>query len=540
MWNFWHSLEMNGETAMSQTQQFDWQLNRRQMLQLGGAACACGILGKTAMAGDPNDPLTKKLSAKQTFFCTSIAPITHQDHQAAAARIKAMRPDMYNKLVGKGFRIGKAPAAVPVGGTRASMNRVERLAISTSLLWEKKSRITYRFIDPNPDSELSARIEAAFKEWAPHTGLAIEPVAVGTADIRVTFLDVGYWSAIGTQARQFDSNGPTLSIQPGNPNEYPRATLHETGHALGAIHEHQAPTTHIPWDRFALYAYYKANFGWDQQTVDEQVINLYDDGPVSNTVFDPKSIMNYVIPDEVLLPGATASQFEVPQFNNALSDTDRRFMEVVYGVRAPSPDDNKSSVSPTAVVTDRQKLKVADAKALPMEAVVSGEFPSDPQMQLYKVDGVAGNYVLETVDGALLQDDGTFLGGILGTAVPVVLELFDGTDFSEDKIVKDGVSRFGATGTGLLDSSLGVQDAFLKCKLVQGTTYYVLVRPQQRLATGSKGTYSLWLRKEVSDRSKAGLKGSSWSDLKGQIVEGQTGIRNAQDDTQKLLKVLRK
>ena len=38
--------------------------------------------------------------------------------------------------------------------------------------------------------------------------------------------------------------------------EYSRVVIHEFGHALGCIHEHQSPAADIPWDKEAVYRYY--------------------------------------------------------------------------------------------------------------------------------------------------------------------------------------------------------------------------------------------------------------------------------------------
>ncbi len=44
-------------------------------------------------------------------------------------------------------------------------------------------------------------------------------------------------------------------LEPDTPNdEYRRVVLHEFGHALGGIHEHQSPASGvIPWDKPKVY-----------------------------------------------------------------------------------------------------------------------------------------------------------------------------------------------------------------------------------------------------------------------------------------------
>jgi hypothetical protein len=51
--------------------------------------------------------------------------------------------------------------------------------------------------------------------------------------------------------------------------EYSRVVLHEFGHALGAIHEHQHPAAGIPWDKPKVYEYY-ARQHW---SIDQRFLN---------------------------------------------------------------------------------------------------------------------------------------------------------------------------------------------------------------------------------------------------------------------------
>ena len=46
--------------------------------------------------------------------------------------------------------------------------------------------------------------------------------------------------------------------------EFARSILHEFGHALGMLHEHQSPANGIPWDETKLYDYYRAHYDWDR------------------------------------------------------------------------------------------------------------------------------------------------------------------------------------------------------------------------------------------------------------------------------------
>ena len=55
--------------------------------------------------------------------------------------------------------------------------------------------------------------------------------------------------------------------------EYERVVVHEFGHALGAIHEHQNPKGGIEWNLPAVYKYFAGppNF-WSKEDVDVNVL----------------------------------------------------------------------------------------------------------------------------------------------------------------------------------------------------------------------------------------------------------------------------
>lgn len=159
------------------------------------------------------------------------------------------------------------------------------------------------------------------------------------ADIRITFSQPGNWSVYGKQAKNVPTPDPTMCLgsllTPLHEHEYRRIVLHEFGHALGLVHEHQNPNITytdengveregIPWDKQAVYDFYLQEYGWEQEKVNSNVFERYDANILKATAFDPKSVMIYTIQGKF-----TGGRFEV-DWNNELSEMDKAFIATLY------------------------------------------------------------------------------------------------------------------------------------------------------------------------------------------------------------------
>ena len=122
--------------------------------------------------------------------------------------------------------------------------------------------------------------------------------SVGNADIRIGFEPGASWSAVGSGADKLDKTKPTLNLGWLNDNEKPtpedRSTiLHEFGHALGMMHEHQSPARgeYIHLKELEVYRYYEPLLG-NRATVKSQIIDTYNEEKIMNmSKLDLKSIM---------------------------------------------------------------------------------------------------------------------------------------------------------------------------------------------------------------------------------------------------------
>jgi serralysin len=150
------------------------------------------------------------------------------------------------------------------------------------------------------------------------------------AEIRISFQPGnGSWSYIGTDCLNItDQAKPTMNYgwfdDHTHDLEFSRTVLHEFGHALGCIHEHQSPAANIPWDRPAVYAYYAASQGWSREEVDNNIFAVYDNSIITNSTYDDHSIMLYPI-DGAL----TAHRYSV-RMNTILSMTDIDYVRQWY------------------------------------------------------------------------------------------------------------------------------------------------------------------------------------------------------------------
>ena len=201
--------------------------------------------------------------------------------------------------------------------TKAASQRAYTLQPGTTL--------NVYFYQSNDDIHQKVLETAA--EWSKHCSITFRKTdQIRFSDIRVSFRHKGYWSAVGSSGYDHEVTMSLDSIDfLEDPVEFRRVILHEFGHALGLVHEHQSPNSHIKWNESAVYAYYKQPPNeWSEKMVQENVFAKYDKTITNYTTYDPLSIMQYPIPGGLTLDGFTVG------WNSELSETDKQFINHTY------------------------------------------------------------------------------------------------------------------------------------------------------------------------------------------------------------------
>ena len=150
------------------------------------------------------------------------------------------------------------------------------------------------------------------------------------SDIRISFQYDGCWSAVGKTCSQIPKPRPTMNFGwfTRNPNQatIQEVVLHEFGHALGLVHEHQHPKTAIRWNRPRVIADLSGPPNcWLTEEIEFNVFQPYSTSETNHTEeIDPDSIMMYPIPASWTLDGYSVSA------NSDLSQRDREFIHDQY------------------------------------------------------------------------------------------------------------------------------------------------------------------------------------------------------------------
>jgi len=134
--------------------------------------------------------------------------------------------------------------------------------------------------------------------WSVYANIAFEFSNDKDAEVRVAFTTGdANWGYVGPDCMTVPPDQPTMNFGFLDPPE--ANVLHEFGHTLGLMHEHQHPKG-LKWDKEAIY---KSMSGppnhWDKSDVDHNFFAQWTSSafPVKKP-FDPGSIMAYPMPKE--------------------------------------------------------------------------------------------------------------------------------------------------------------------------------------------------------------------------------------------------
>jgi serralysin len=206
-----------------------------------------------------------------------------------------------------------------------------RAALLLDAAWPVNSVITVSFLDG--PALLRPRILNVAQQWIDRTGIGLSfeyRTDTVDTDIRISCKYAGSWSLLGRYARsEPDKSQPTMNygwLNEGSTDlEVQEVVLHEFGHALGLIHEHQNPEAHIPWNREVVIQELSGPpNNWDRETIERNVFQGYDRHEVRTTPFDEKSIMLYPVNPAWTIGGYSTTN------NTSLSDKDIELIKEIY------------------------------------------------------------------------------------------------------------------------------------------------------------------------------------------------------------------
>ncbi|MBC8038839.1 MAG: hypothetical protein H7X89_16670 [Rhizobiales bacterium] len=201
------------------------------------------------------------------------------------------------------------------------------------------------------NNESNAKVAQIANRWSDDQGMGLK-LDFGKAEkprmckpgaresqIRVSYDKPGYWSMLGQYSVVYTAQEePSMNLDGMDKNlaaldhpEIQGVILHEFGHAMGFLHEHQSQAStcgnEFNWEFITNYLKGAPN-NWDDETIKFNLAPLAGED-LMLTDFDAKSVMLYSFPPEYYLNGDKSTCF-IPKSNDGISETDRVTINYMY------------------------------------------------------------------------------------------------------------------------------------------------------------------------------------------------------------------
>ncbi|GJJ10387.1 hypothetical protein Clacol_004613 [Clathrus columnatus] len=201
-------------------------------------------------------------------------------------------------------------------------------------LWDNGEILTYTFLDGSQRQH--KKVVDTIQEWTYYANVTFELKNKGDDEalIRVSFrCELGDWSLVGKKIKD-KKEGCTMNLASVRDSDtcmpWERSViLHEWGHTLGLLHEHQslAARREFTFNADSIRNYYRRNHpNLDNTFIEQNILKAYLQSDMSNwSEVDTQSIMIYPIDKSFTYEGNI-----VVGMNTELSEKDKAYMIINY------------------------------------------------------------------------------------------------------------------------------------------------------------------------------------------------------------------